>query len=98
VALPFRVRLRAIGVEAVRASGVSEPGRGHHHLVVDLELPDLRAAIGTHPRIVHLGNGAQEHSFTRLPAGPHRIIALFAGGDDIPMRQVSADTVRFVVR
>jgi hypothetical protein len=47
---------------------------------------------------VHLGTGGTEHTFTGVAPGPHRIIAVVAYGDHVPMASVKADTVNIVVK
>jgi hypothetical protein len=98
VSMPLTVRLLAVGVEVVPASGIREPGRGHHHLILDHELPALDSAVPAGPGHIHLGSGAAFHVFDSLSPGPHRVIAVFAFGDHVPMPAVRQDTVRFVVR
>jgi len=99
VSLPLTVRLKAIGVEVVPASGTVEPGKGHHHLVIDVPVPDPASApLPSAPGVVHLGSGVQEYTIDSLAPGPHRIIAVFAAGNHVPMAGVRPDTVSFVVR
>lgn len=98
VTLPLTVRLDARGVEVVAATGVAESGKGHHHLVLDGDAPPDNAPLPQPPAAIHLGNGATERVVDSLPPGPHRIIAIFAGGDHVPMTSVRRDTVTFVVR
>lgn len=98
VSLPLTVRLRAAGVEVIPASGLVEPGKGHHHLLIDVDVPDPALPLPTGNGVVHLGTGAEEYVIDSLPPGPHRIIAVFAAGNHVPMPEVRPDTVRFVVR
>jgi len=99
ITLPFTLSLGVTGVEVVPANGLREEGRGHHHLVIDGDTPwpdslPLPAA----PMVVHLGTGVTERVLDSLPPGPHRVIAVFAYGDHVPMRSVKRDTVNFVVK
>jgi hypothetical protein len=98
VALPVVINLAATGLEVIPASGVAEPGRGHHHLVIDRDLPDPSLPIPVGPGFVHLGTGAQTYTLDSLAAGEHRIIAYFATGDHVPMPGVRPDTIRFTIR
>lgn len=98
VALPVTVKLQASGVEVIPASGLVEPGKGHHHLLIDVDVPDPALPLPTGNGVVHLGTGAEEYVIDSLPPGPHRIIAVFAAGNHVPMPEVRPDTVRFVVR
>jgi hypothetical protein len=98
VTQPFTVRLSASGVAIVPASGLRQDGEGHHHLLIDLDLPAMDAPIPTGPGYVHVGTGASERVLDSLPPGPHRIIALLGWGDHVPAASVATDTVRIVVR
>lgn len=92
------VVLRAEGVEVEPAAGTRVPGRGHHHLFVDT---DPTAATESIPMgaegIIHMGNGATEYTLTGLTPGEHRVIAVLAYGDHVPMEGVATDTVNFTV-
>ena len=99
VSLPLTLRLAATGVEVIPASGIVEPGKGHHHLIIDAEVPDsVAVALPSMRGIVHLGSGVQEYRIDSLLPGAHRIIAIFAAGNHVPMSNVRPDTVSFVVR
>jgi hypothetical protein len=98
VTLPFTVQLGAVGVEVVPATGQAEPGKGHHHLVIDADAPTDTVPLPSPPSAIHLGSGVSEYRVDSLAPGEHRIIAIFASGDHVPMRDVRRDTVRFVVR
>ena len=98
VALPLVINLAATDLEVIPASGVAEPGRGHHHLVIDHDLPDSSLPIPAGPGFVHLGTGAQTYTLDSLPPGEHRIIAYFATGDHVPMPGVRPDTIRITIR
>jgi hypothetical protein len=47
---------------------------------------------------VHLGTGTSEYTVASLAPGRHRIIAVFASGDHVPMPSVARDTVTVIVR
>ncbi len=98
VTLPLTVRLGATGVEVIPASGQREDGKGHHHLVLDGDSPPDSLPIPQPPVAFHLGNGAVERVFDSLTPGPHRLIAIFAWGDHVPMTGVRRDTVTVIVR
>lgn len=98
VTLPLTIRLGASGVEVVPATGQVEPGKGHHHLILDGDVPSDTVALPSPPVAIHLGTGATEYTVDSLAPGPHRVIAVFAAGNHVPMRDVRRDTVHFVVR
>ena len=98
VAGSLLVRLGAAGVKVVPATGTAVAGEGHHHVFVDVDPPAATGPILTGPGIIHLGKGVDSLRLDSLAAGPHRLIAVFASGNHVPMAGVRQDTVRFVVR
>ncbi len=98
VSQPFTLRLEAQGVEVIAATGTSEPGKGHHHLVIDGDSPADTLPLPAMPVVIHMGTGATERVIDSLAPGPHRIIAIFAGGDHVPMTSVKRDTITVIVR
>lgn len=98
VSLPFTVQLEAHGVEVIAATGTAEPGKGHHHLVIDGDAPSDSMPLPPMPVVIHMGNGATEKVLDSLSEGPHRIIAIFASGDHVPMTSVKRDTITVVVK
>ena len=98
VSLPFTVRLRADGLTIVAATGIRQEGEGHHHLVIGPEFPAADLPIPGGPGYIHMGSGVSEWSIDSLPPGPHRIIAVLAWGDHVPVTSAEADTVNIVVR
>lgn len=97
VDLPFTVRLAAAGVAVVPASGLRQAGEGHHHLLIDLDLPASDQPIPVGPFSIHIGTGASERVIDSLPPGPHRIIAVLGWGDHVPAGIIT-DTIHIVVR
>ena len=91
------VVLEATGVEIAPAAE-HRAGTAHHHLFLDADLTADSAAIpmGT-PGIVHLGKGQHEYMFDAVAPGPHRLIALLADPNHVPLKPLAADTVRFMV-
>jgi hypothetical protein len=89
-----RIVLRTEGVVLEPAQGERVPGRGHHHIFVDTEVTPASEPI---PRqvegIVHLGTGASQFTLRGLTPGEHRLIAVLAYGDHVPMERVVTDTV-----
>lgn len=98
VSLPVVIRLGATGVTVIPATGQAEPGKGHHHLVVNGDAPSDTLPLPKPPVAYHLGNGASEFTLDSLSKGTHRVIAIFAAGDHVPMTGVRRDTVTFIVR
>ncbi len=93
-----RVVLEAQGVAIVPATE-KRPGTGHHHLFLDTDLTPLNEKIPQGVSgIIHLGRGQSEFTFSDVPAGGHRLIAVVADGDHVPLQPPLVDTVRFVVK
>ena len=95
--LTVNVVLQAVGVEVVPASGMREEGKGHHHLFLDVDVALPDSIIPKNAQIVHLGDGSATYQFF-VPAGKHRMIAVFAYGNHVPMKGVKPDTVVFIAR
>jgi hypothetical protein len=98
VSLPVTIRLGATGVIVVPATGTREEGKGHHHIILDGDAPSDTLPLPQPPVAWHLGNGASEKVLDSLPPGPHRVIAILAWGDHVPMTGVKRDTITFIVK
>lgn len=92
------VVLEAQGIEIAPAAE-HRAGTAHHHLFLDTDVTAADAAIpmGT-PGVVHLGKGQSEYSFEGVAPGTHRLIAVLADPNHIPLKPLVADTVRFDVK
>jgi len=79
---PFRVwfGLRHIGVAP---KGVNRPNTGHHHLLIDTDLPPLDEEIPSDRNNVHFGAG-QTETMLELPPGQHTLQLLMGDFDHIP--------------
>jgi len=78
----FRVwfGLRKMGVAP---AGVDKPRTGHHHLIIDAELPRMDEEIPADNNHVHFGKGQTETRIT-LPPGTHTLQLLLADHDHVP--------------
>jgi hypothetical protein len=82
----------------IAPAGTMDSGTGHHHLVVDAELPAAGTAIPATPGMyIHMGQGQIQFELTGLEAGEHTVIAVVGDGVHIPLSPFVVDTVRFVV-
>ena len=98
VSNPVTIKLVATGVRIAAASDQST-GSTHHHLFVDQELKWLNDTIPQgSPGIIHLADGQKEFVLDSLAPGPHRVIALLARWDHVPLYPLIADTVVFTVK
>jgi len=81
----------------IASAGTTDPGTGHHHLMIDRDLPVGGLLIPSFPGQVHLGQGQVEYEIEGLDAGEHMIIAVVGDGTHIPLDPWVVDTVRFVI-
>ena len=95
---PVKVCLETSGVEVEPAKkGVNE-GKGHHHLLVDVDLPrDLNKPIGKDANHIHMGDGSTCKEIT-LSSGKHTVRALFAKGNHVPYDPALTAEVTFNVK
>jgi hypothetical protein len=67
----------------VAPAGFDKPNTGHHHLLVDAELPPLDQPIPNDFNHLHFGAGQTEAKIS-LPLGPHKLRLLFADTAHVP--------------
>jgi hypothetical protein len=76
----IRFGLREMGVAP---AGFDRENSGHHHLLIDTELPPLDEPIPNDFNHLHFGTGQTEAQVTLKP-GPHTLQLLLADKDHIP--------------
>ncbi len=81
----------------IASAGTTDPGTGHHHLMIDRDLPVGGLPIPSFQGQVHLGQGQLEYEIEGLDAGEHVVIAVVGNGTHIPLDPWVVDTVRFVI-
>ncbi len=79
---PFRVwfGLRQMGVAP---KGVDIPNTGHHHLLIDTDLPPLDQEIPSDRNHIHFGAG-QTETMIELPPGTHTLQLLMGDHNHMP--------------
>jgi hypothetical protein len=83
----------------IAPAGTMDAGTGHHHLVVDAELPAAGVPIPSTPGVhIHMGQAQTEYELTGLEPGEHTVIAVVGDGAHIPLNPWVVDTLRFVVQ
>jgi hypothetical protein len=93
-----RVVLEAQGIEIVPATE-KRPGTGHHHLFLDTDVTPLGEKIPQGVTgIIHLGRGQSDFTFTDVAPGSHRLIAVVADADHVPIQPPVVDTMHFVTQ
>ena len=95
---PVKVCLATSGVTVEPAKkGVNE-GSGHHHLLLDVDIPDdLGKSIGKDTNHIHMGDGSKCKKLN-LAAGKQTIRALFAKGNHVPYDPAITTEVTFNVK
>jgi hypothetical protein len=78
----FTIRFGLRGMELARA-GVDRPNTGHHHLLIDTELPPMNDPIPNDFNHLHFGDAQAEAEIT-LPPGEHTLQLLLGDKDHIP--------------
>jgi hypothetical protein len=82
VTSPFTVRFGLKGM-GIAPAGVTNPNTGHHHLLIDVEKPNLDAALPVTDNIKHFGGGQTETELT-LPPGKHTLQLVLGDALHIP--------------
>jgi hypothetical protein len=67
----------------VAPAGVEKANTGHHHLLVDVDLPPLDEAIPNDKNHLHFGNG-QTETYIDLPPGKHTLQLLMGDANHVP--------------
>jgi hypothetical protein len=95
---PVKVCMATEGVEVQPAKKGVNGGKGHHHIIVDAELPtDLSKPVGKDANHIHMGDGSSCKEI-KLSAGKHIIRTLFAKGNHIPYNPALTSTVTINVK
>jgi len=79
---PISVEFGVEGMEVVKA-GIAQPHSGHHHLLIDTDLPDLGLPIPADEHHVHFGDGRTATEIS-LPPGEHSLQMLLGDHLHIP--------------
>lgn len=79
---PVTVRFGLSGM-GVAPAGVDHANTGHHHLIIDADLPPLDKPIPKDDRHRHFGNGQTETTLD-LPPGKHTLQLLLGDFNHVP--------------
>ena len=73
------------GIEGMTLApaGTYENNTGHHHLIIDAELPALSLPIPASENYVHFGKG-QDRTILTLEPGKHSLQLLLGDGNHVP--------------
>ncbi|MBW3535295.1 MAG: DUF4399 domain-containing protein [Gemmatimonadetes bacterium] len=92
------VTLDAAGF-TVTMAGDTTPNSGHHHLFLDADVSEPGVPIPAEEgRIVHMGDGSSEYTFTNVSPGEHRLITVVGDALHVPLQPWLVDTVTFTVQ
>ena len=78
-------------------NGVNE-GKGHHHLIIDADLPDLGQPIPKNAQHIHMGDGSRCKTIELSKGKMYTIKALFARGNHVPYDPAVTDSVVVFVK
>jgi len=82
VSSPVTVEFGIEGMDVVKA-GIDQPHSGHHHLLVDTDLPDLSMPIPADANHIHFGDASTSTALTLEP-GQHTLQLLLGDYLHIP--------------
>ena len=76
------------GIEGMTlaSAGTYEPATGHHHLIIDADLPNLSLPIPSSSNYLHFGQGQDRTQLTLMP-GKHTLQLILGDGNHIPHKQ-----------
>ena len=93
VSSPLQVCMATNGYTVEPAKKGVNPGKGHHHLIVDTDIPaDLSKPVAKDDTHIHMGDGSTCKTIN-LAKGQHTITALFAQGNHVPYNPPVTDSV-----
>ncbi len=94
---PVEVCMSTSGYTVEPAKNGVNPGKGHHHLIIDVDLPPAGQPIPKDENHVHMGDGSTCKKLT-LSKGMHRIQTLFAQGNHVPYDPPVTDSIVVFVK
>lgn len=78
----FWIRMGARNI-GICPKGCNVPGTGHHHLLIDTDLPPTNEQIPSDRNHLHFGAG-QTEARIELPPGKHTLQLLMGDADHVP--------------
>ncbi len=96
VSSPVSIEFGIEGMSVV-AAGDTTPNSGHHHLIVDADLPDLSMPVPSTENYIHFGDGSSSTEI-ELEPGTHTLQLLLGDHLHIPHDPpVSSETITITV-
>ena len=97
VTSPLEVCMETTGYTVEPAKNGVNEGKGHHHLIIDADLPDLSQPVPKDAQHIHMGDGSTCKTIELAKGKMYTIKALFARGNHIPYDPaVTSSVVVFV--
>ena len=97
VTSPVTVKFGIEGME-VAPAGTDKPNTGHHHLIVDGKVDDMKAAIPADDAHKHFGKGQTEAS-VELKPGKHTLQLVLGDQNHVPhTAPVMSDVITITVK
>ena len=78
-------------------NGVNE-GKGHHHLIIDADLPDLSQPVPKDSKHIHMGDGSECKTIELAKRKMYTIKVLFDKGNHVPYDPPVTDSVVVFVK
>ncbi|GJL78895.1 MAG: hypothetical protein NPINA01_18840 [Nitrospinaceae bacterium] len=95
---PVKVCMEPFGVWVEPAKNGINENKGHHHLLIDVDLPsDLSKPIEKDENHIHMEDGSACKDLTLSP-GKHTITTLFAQGNHVPYNPPLSATITVHVK
>lgn len=83
---PVKIVFGVTGM-AISPAGTAKENSGHHHLIIDADLPAADVPVAKDAQHMHFGTGQTEASVD-LPKGKHTLQLLFADHAHVPHQPV----------
>ncbi len=97
VVSPVNIKFGVEGIE-IAPAGEDKPNSGHHHLVIDSELPPPDAPVPADKNNLHFGKGQTEASIALTP-GKHTLQLSFANYLHVPFNPpLASDKITVTVK
>lgn len=98
VSSPLTVKFGIEGAAVSPAADGDKPDSGHHHLIVDADLPPQDAPLPNNDNVMHFGKGQTETTLTLAP-GKHTLQLEFADYAHVPFNPpVTSDKITVTVK
>ena len=98
VTSPFEVCIETKGYTVEPAKNGVNEGKGHHHLIINADLPDPGQPIPKDAQHIHMGDGSVCKTIELAKGKMYTIKALFAKGNHIPYDPPVTDSVVVFVK